>query len=225
MFWFDDRTAKRCWRNCSHGTVASTVEGHIADASIPRIVAGRRRLKADSGFDPSVLWRDVFGSSRRRKSLCRGPKAGPARGFPAAPDETRGLAPPSSPKAAGWHCRRGGLGPGVVAARQNCWMPAAWIAAPIFAVRFDELLQVFRRALGGRRHVATMSLKRSCTHGVSRVAPIAALSFRTIGSGVPFGKNRPNQVRDLKIGQALLGGARQVGNFRRALRLQDGDRP
>ena len=56
--------------------------------------------------------------------------------------------------------------------------------------------------------IATMSLNRSCTQGVSRVSASAALSLRTIGSGVPFGKNRPNQVLTSKSGRpcsAVLG--------------------
>ena len=87
--------------------------------------------------------------------------------------------------------------------------------------------QVFLRYSGERSFgvatFATISLNRSCTHGVSRVSASAALILRTIGSGVPFGKNRPNQVLTSKSGKPLLGRARQVRNLRRALRLQNGD--
>src|SRR5262249_55642575 len=48
--------------------------------------------------------------------------------------------------------------------------------------------------LSGGVTLEAISLSRSCTEGVSRVTPIAALSLRTIGSGVPLGKKKPNQV-------------------------------
>ena len=83
------------------------------------------------------------------------------------------------------------------------------MAAAIFAV---SLSTSFLRYSGERSSraatFATMSLNRSCTHGVSRVSARAALSLRTIGSGVPFGKNRPNQVLTSKSGRpcsAVLG--------------------
>src|SRR5499433_3997895 len=53
--------------------------------------------------------------------------------------------------------------------------------------------------------------KRSRTDGVSSAAPTASLRRRTIGSGVPLGKNRPCQVLTSKSRPC----SRAVGTFGR----------
>ena len=96
---------------------------------------------------------------------------------------------------------------------QSCWMPAERIAAPIFAISVSTS---FFRYSGERSSrgatFATISLNRSCTHGASRVVASDALSFRTIGSGVPFGKNKPNQVLTSNSGSPCSAGPESLAS-------------
>ena len=103
-------------------------------------------------------------------------------------------------------------------------MPAARIAAAIFAV---SLSANFFRYSGDRvpaaATLATMSLKRSCTHGVSSVVASAALSLRDDRLGRALGEIQAKPGVDFEVGKALFGGAPQVRHFGRAFALQDGD--
>src|SRR5262245_51604072 len=77
---------------------------------------------------------------------------------------------------------------------QNC-TPLVLIGPAHFLISSATNLA---RYSGDRRSGPTrsepISFKRSCIEGVFMAATAAALSFRTIGSGVPFGKNKAYQL-------------------------------
>ena len=79
-------------------------------------------------------------------------------------------------------------------------MPALLIGAAFFSI---SLATNFCRYAGERRSGATVtaptSLSRSCTEGVSIASTVASWSFWMIGSGVPLGKKKPNQVEASKL--------------------------
>ena len=84
------------------------------------------------------------------------------------------------------------------------------------------------RYSGERRSGATtstpISLRRATTTGIVMVATAASWSAFTIGTGVFLGKKNASQLSALKLGQALLIHAGEVGQCRRAFLGQNRDR-
>src|SRR5215831_11736259 len=58
----------------------------------------------------------------------------------------------------------------------------------------DKFLQIGRRAALGRDGNGADLLELLCTEGVSIAVTVASWSFWMTGSGVPFGKKKPNHV-------------------------------